>query len=71
MYLPLLSAARDNILFICLIARGTICILSVLVNSASNIVTVVKIESRSFSRAEIQQFNTDNRQSDYKGKEYL
>ena len=26
---------------------------------------VVKIESRSFSTAEIQQFNTDNRKSDY------
>jgi hypothetical protein len=45
--------------------------LSVLVNSASNIVTVVKIESRSFSTAEIQPFNTDNRQSDCKSKEYL
>jgi hypothetical protein len=30
------------------------------------VITVVKIESRSFSTAEIQQFNTDNRQSDNK-----
>jgi dynein heavy chain len=36
------------------------------VSNARSLKTVVKIESRSFSTAEIQQFRTENRQSYYK-----